>query len=254
MQLSQPEPLGKSVEWFPRKIFLWYNTENSFCCKNGKKKGDKMCELKRKRNWNRVTSQVLKMDFFLVDHDNTEFLMQKAFENRKEGIQCARKAQEDMSFIAFLFFSAPLIRTMRKVRHELWRLFWQYRHCCSDTWQTKQGDHPHRDLTGLLVGPENGQLAVKEVHVSGGEKVRHGVIWYFHIFQSRKFQVITHIEMTEQVTTKLHLDLLPPPLLVQREDLAVSSIPWSVPGLTVLLPLFLSVAVNSTEKLLCNES
>lgn len=219
-----------------------------------KRKGTKCVSWKGRGTEIESHHKCWKWIFFLVDHDNTEFLMQKAFENRKEGIQCARKAQEDMSFIAFLFFSAPLIRTMRKVRHELWRLFWQYRHCCSDTWQTKQGDHPHRDLTGLLVGPENGQLAVKEVHVCGGEKVRQGVIWYFHIFQSRKFQVITHIEMTEQVTTKLHLDLLPPPLLVQREDLAVSSIPWSVPGLTVLLPLFLSVAVNSTEKLLCNES
>lgn len=43
----------------------------------------------------------------------------------------------------------------------MWRLFWQYRHCCSDTWQKKQGDHPHGDLTELIVGPENGQLAVE---------------------------------------------------------------------------------------------
>lgn len=252
MQHSQPESLSKSIEWFPRKIFLWYNTESSFCCKNGKKKGDKICELNRKRNWNRVTSQVLKMDFF-VDHNNTEFLMRKALENRKECIQCARKAQEDMSFIAFLFFSAPLIRTMRKVRYELWRLWWQYRHCCGDMWQTKQGDHPHGDLTEVIVGPENGQQAVKGLHVCGGKKVRKGVIWSFHIFQSRKFQVFTQIEVSEQVTTKLHLDLLPPLLSVQG-GLAVSSIPWSVPGLPVLLPPFLSVAMKSTEKLLCSES
>lgn len=65
MQHSQHEALRKSIEWFPGKILLWYNTENSFCCKNGKKKGDKMCELKRKRDWNKVTSQVLKMDLLL---------------------------------------------------------------------------------------------------------------------------------------------------------------------------------------------
>lgn len=41
MQHSQPESLSKSIKLFLRKIFLWYNTESSFCCKNGKKKGDK---------------------------------------------------------------------------------------------------------------------------------------------------------------------------------------------------------------------
>lgn len=44
------------------------------------------------------------------------------------------------------------------------------------------------------------------------------VIWYFHIFQGTKFQVIAQIKMTEQVTTKLHLDLPSFPLLVERED------------------------------------
>lgn len=86
-----------------------------------------------------------------------------------------------MPFIVLLFLSAPLIRTMRKVRHELWRLLWQYRHCCSDMWQTKQGDHPHGDLTEVIVGPENGQLSVKEGHVCVGEKVRLGEIWSSHI-------------------------------------------------------------------------
>lgn len=114
--------------------------------------------------------------------------------------------------------------------------------------QTKQGDHPQGDLTELTVGPENGLLAVKEVHVCVGEKMGQG-----EIFQSRKFQVITQLEMTEQVTTKLHLDLLPPLLLVQR-GLAASSIPWSLPGHTVLLPLFLPVAVETTEMLSCNEN
>lgn len=55
----------------------------------------------------------------------------------------------------------------------MWRLFWQYRHCRSDTWQKKQGDHPHGDLTELIVGPENGQLAVeRDACVCGGKKVR----------------------------------------------------------------------------------
>lgn len=213
-----------------------------------KRKGTKICELNRKRNWNRVTSQVLKMDFFFVDHNNTEFLIQKAFENRKERIQCARKAQEDMSFIALLFFSAPLIRTMRKVRNELWRLLWQYRHCCSDMWQTKRGDHPHGDLTELIVGPENGQLAVKEVW---GERKWDSVISAFHIFQSRNFQVITQIETTEQVITNLHLELLPP--LSGQRGLAVNSIHGQCLDSALLL-LLLSVAVASTEKLSCNES
>lgn len=179
--------------------------------------------------------------------------MQKAFENRKEGIQCARKAQEDTSFIAFLFFSAPLIRTMGKVRHELWRLFWQYRHCCSDMWQTKQEDHPHGDLTEVIIGPENGQLAVKEVHMCGGEKVR----WtnqIFPYFPKQEFPGYL-LNWNDRASDYKNASWPPssPPLGAER-GLAVSSLPWLVPGLTVLLPLFLSVAVKSTEKLLCNES
>lgn len=56
-----------------------------------------MYELKRKRlKQSHITGT--ENGSFIVDHNNTEFLMQKGFENRK-GIQCARKAQEDMSYI-----------------------------------------------------------------------------------------------------------------------------------------------------------
>lgn len=113
MQHSQCEALRKSIEWFPRKILLWYNTEGSFCRKNGKKKGGKMCELKRKRNWNSHITGT-QNGSFVVDHNNTEFLMQKGFKNRKEGIQCARKAQGDVFYYPIYFFFPSLSSEQRE--------------------------------------------------------------------------------------------------------------------------------------------
>lgn len=52
----------------------------------------------------------------------------------------------------------------------------------------------------------------------GGKKGIVGVIWYFHISQVIKFQVITQIKTAEQATTKLHFGLPSSPRSVQRGD------------------------------------
>lgn len=65
-----------------------------------------MCELKRKRNRNSHITGT-QNGSFVVDHNNTEFLMQKGFKNRKEGIQCARKAQGDVFYYPIYIFFFP---------------------------------------------------------------------------------------------------------------------------------------------------
>lgn len=52
----------------------------------------------------------------------------------------------------------------------MWRLFWQFRHFCNDMWQTKQRHHPHGNLTELIIGSENGQLAVERGACVLGER------------------------------------------------------------------------------------
>lgn len=96
--------------------------------------------------------------------------------------------------------------------------------CVANTWR---GIYPSK-CPASKCGAKGYQGTVKEGSPQShgqflfshreGRKESVGIIWYFHIFQSRKFQVIAQIKTTEQVTTKLHLDLSSSLLSVQRED------------------------------------